>query len=178
MERKIMSIGFAFILFISALALCFSVVSAPAATVKIGVVDIQKVLAQSTVGKKAQQELEEKMKELQAGFKKDEEALFVLQREIEQKSSVWSDEIKREKAVAFQKKRRELVGAQEDARFELQQFEQQLLGPLLDKMKTVLEHEGKKGGYTIILPHTSVFYFDDKIDLTDKIARDLDKAKR
>ncbi len=176
MEREKKS--FTFVLLICTLGLFFSVVSASAATVKIGVVDLQKVLATSTVGQKAQQELEKKMKELQAGFKKDEDELFALQREIEQKSSVWSDEMKREKATAFQQKRRDLVGSQEEARFELTQLEQQLLGPLLDKMRTVLADKGKRGGYTIILPQNAALYFDDKIDLTDTIAKALDKAKK
>ncbi len=178
MERKTMSRGFGFIVFVCALALCFSGASAFAAPVKIGVVDMQKVLAISDVGKKAQQELEKKMRELQAEFKKDEEKLFALQKEIEKKGSVWSDEMKREKAVAFQKKRRELVGAQEDGRLELKQLEQQLLGPIMAKMEAVLKAEGKKGGYTVILPRNAALFLDDRIDLTDMVAKALDRAKK
>jgi outer membrane protein len=164
--------------FVCVLALCISGVSASAATVRVGVVDMQKVLATSSVGKKAQQELEKKMKGLQAEFKKDEEELFALQKEIEKKGLVWSDEMKREKAVAFQKKRRELIGDQEDGRLELKQLEQQLLGPIMAKMETVLKAEGKKGGYTVILPRNAALYFDDKVDLTDTVAKALDKANK
>lgn len=178
MAIKTMFRGLALVVSICFLGLCLSGVSAFAASVKIGVVDMQKVLATSDAGKKAQLELEKKLKELQAEFKKEEDALLALQKDIEKKSSVWSDEIKREKAVAFQKKRRELIGAQEDGRLELQQLEQQLLEPIMDKMRTVLEAEGKKGGYTVILPRNAALYLDDKIDLTDRVARALNRAKK
>lgn len=178
MKRKTIFHGLALVVVICTLVLCLSSMSVSAATVKIGVVDMQKVLATSDAGKKAQLELEKRMKALRAELKKDEDALLALQEEIEKRSSVWSDEVKREKAVAFQKKRRELIGAQEDGRLELQQLEHQLLGPILGKMRTVLEEEGKKGGYTIILPRNAALYLDDKIDLTDSVARALDKAKK
>jgi len=61
--------------------------SAFAGDTKIGVINMQKVLASSAAGKKAQKELEKKMNELKATFKKDEDALLALQKEIEKKSS-------------------------------------------------------------------------------------------
>jgi len=58
----------------------------------IAVLNLRKVFASSEAGKNAQQEMEQKVKELQDKFKKDEDALVALQDEIEKKSSVWSDE--------------------------------------------------------------------------------------
>ncbi len=152
--------------------------SAFAGDTKIGVINMQKVLATSVAGKKAQKELEKKMNELKGTFKKDEAALLALQKEIEKKSSAWSDEMKQEKAIEFQKKRRDLGTKQEDANMELKQLREKHLAPILKKLEKVVKEEAKKGGYTIILPNNAVLYKSDNADITAEITKALDAAMK
>ncbi len=152
-----------------------SVGAAVAAETKIGVINMQKVLANSSAGKKAQEDLEKKMNELKVTFKKDEDVLLALQKEIEKKSSAWSDEIKQEKAIEFQKKRRDLGTKQEDANLELKQLREKHLAPILKKLEQVVKDEAKKGGYTIVLPNNAVLYNADGVDITAAVTEALNK---
>jgi len=161
------------------LAVSFATVgSAFAGQAKIGVINMKKVLASSTAGKKAQKVLEKKMNELRAKFKKDEQGLLALQKEIEKKSSAWSNEVKQQKAIEFQKKRRDLGTKQEDANMELKQLREKHLTPILKKLETVVKAEAKKGGYTIVLPNTAVLYRDKGADMTAVITDALNKAMK
>jgi outer membrane protein len=73
-----------------------------AADNKIGVMNVQKVLTSSVAGKAAKVKFDAKMKELQGKFKTEEEDLLAMQKDIEKKSSAWSEETKQEKVLEFQ----------------------------------------------------------------------------
>jgi len=149
-----------------------------AAANKIGVINMQKVLAGSAAGKKAQKALEKKMNELKSTFKKDENALVALQKEIEKKSSVWSDEKKQEKAIEFKKKRRDLGVKQDDANMELKHLREKHLAPILKKLEGVVKKVAQDGGYTLILPHNAVLYNADEVDVTSAVTKALDKVTK
>ena len=151
---------------------------AHAADIKIGVINMKKVLTNSTAGKKAQKVLENKMNQLRAKFKKDEDALRALQKEIQKKSSAWSDQVKQEKMIEYQKKRRDLATKQEDANLALKQLREKYLTPILKKLEQVVKAEAKKGGYTIVLPNTAVLYQDKGADMTARITKALNKAMK
>lgn len=137
----------------------------------IAVLNLRKVFASSEAGKNAQKEMEQKVKELQDKFKKDEDALVALQDEIEKKSSVWSDDKKQEKGIEFQKMRRDLRVKQEDAQMELKKLEEQRLGPIRKDLEAVIEKLAKEKGYTIILPSEVVMYSSDSIDITEEVTK-------
>jgi len=152
--------------------------TAHAAEAKIGVINMKRVLAGSVAGKKAQKVLEKKMNELRAKFKKDEASLLALQKEIEKKSSAWSTQVKQQKAIEFQKKRRDLGAKQDDANLELKQLREKYLTPILKKLEQVVKEQAKKGGYTIVLPNTAVLYRDKGADMTALITNALNKAMK
>jgi outer membrane protein len=142
--------------------------SAPAraAATKVAVINIQKVLVESAAGKSAKAKMEKKMEQLKKGLKKDEEALIALQKEIEKKSSAWSDEKKQEKAIQFQKMRRNLGVKQDDANLEMKKLQEKYLTPIMKKLETIVTDVAKAKGYTIVLPRNGVLYFDKAVDIT------------
>ena len=144
-----------------------------AAEVKIGVMNIQKIISLSDYGKAATNRFQARVKELDAKFKPEQENLIALQKDIEKKSSAWSDEVKADKAREFQKKQRELQGKVEDARFELKQMQDKELEPILKALQDIVEKVGKDGGYTMIVEARTGLYFDKSIDLSDTIIKRL-----
>jgi len=152
--------------------------STSAAEQKIAVLDMQKALAGSDIGKKAQAEMADKVKELQDKFKQDEDELVALQDEIEKKSSVWSDEKKQDKSIEFQKKRRDLRVKQDDANLELKKLQEQKLGPILQDMEKIVDKVAKEKGYTIILPKAAVVYTDPALEITDEITKALNETSK
>lgn len=159
----------------------FTFFAAPAVQAEmtdIVVLDMQKALTDSDMGKKAQAAMEEKVNELKGKFKGDEDELMALQDEIEKKSSVWSDDKKQEKAIEFQKKRRDLRVKQDDANLELKQLQEQKLSPILKEMEKIVEKVAKEKGYKIILPKAAVVYTDPAIEITGDITKALDASAK
>lgn len=148
-----------------------------AADMKIGVMNVQRVLVNSASGKSAKAKFDEKMQELQTKFKAEEEELITMQKDIEKKSSAWSEETKQMKVREFQKKRRELQEKSEDARFELKTLQDKELAPILKALEGVVVDYGKNNGYTMILDSKSgVVYFSEAVDVTDTLVKELDAA--
>jgi outer membrane protein len=151
--------------------------SADAAEMKVGVMNVQKVLVNSVSGKTAKEKFDQKMQDLQSKFKTEEQDLVDMQGEIEKKSSAWSEETKQLKMREFQKKRRELQEKSEDARFELKTLQDKELAPILKALEGVVDTFGKSNGYTLILDSKAgVIYFSDAVDISDQLVKELDAA--
>ncbi len=156
----------------------FCLGSVQAASTSVAILNMQQVLAKSKAGVKAQKEMEKKLQELQKTFKQDEEKLLAMQKDIEKKSSAWSDEIKQEKAIEFQKKRRDLRVKQEDANLEMKQLREQQLGPLLKVLEQVVADVAKAKGHAVVIPRSSVLYSDKSVEITDDVIKALDSGKK
>lgn len=156
---------------------CFVAYTCSAADLKIGVINVQKIIVSCESGKAAKERFDAKMKELQGSFKKEEEALKILQDEIKKKSSAWSEEKKADKVREYQKNGRELQAKTDDARFEMKQLQDKELEPILKALETVVLKFGKEKGYTAILDSKNgVVYFDDAIEVSDAIIKKLNEA--
>ncbi|WP_456384775.1 OmpH family outer membrane protein [Desulfolithobacter sp.] len=149
-----------------------------AAAPKIGVVNVQKALQSSDAGKEAQSAMEKKLKELQEQFRQEEDALLALQKEIEKKSSVWSDDTRREKVIELNKKRRDLQLKQDDANMELKRLREKKYGPILKTLEQVVEEVAKENGYTVVLPRNAVLYYSETIDMTKDTIQALDRKMK
>ena len=145
-----------------------------AAEVKIGVMNLQKIIAQSEYGQAVRKRLEARGKELEAKFKPEQESLIALQKDIEKKSSAWSEDVRAEKIRQFQKMQRDFQVKTDDARFELKQMSDKETEPILKALQDIVEKIGKEGGYTLILEgRGGVVYANPAVDLSDTIVKRL-----
>lgn len=152
---------------------------ASAAEMKIGVMNVQKVLLDSVAGKSARAAFETKAKELKGKFANEENALKAMQEDIDKKSSAWSPEKKDAQMREFQKKGREFQAKTEDARFELKQLQDKELEPILKTLQTVVDDFGKRNGYTVILDSKiGVLYSSSAIDVSAELTKSLDAAMK
>jgi outer membrane protein len=163
MRTKLSTIAVAFTFLMVAV---LNNIPAQAAGNKVAVINIQKVLVESEAGKKAKAKVEKRMNELKASFKKDEDALIALQKEIEKKSSAWSEDKRMEKGREFQKKRQSLADKQEDANLEMKKLQEKNLTPIMKKLETIVAEVAKAKGYTVVLPRNGVLYYDKADDIT------------
>ncbi len=148
---------------------------AQAADVKLGVMNVQRVLVECVAGKAAKARFDERMQELQASLKSEEDALLAMQNDIEKKNSAWSEDTKQEKMREFQRKRREAQEKAEDARFELKAMQDKELDPILKTLEKVVKDYGEANGYSLLIDARSgVLYAVQGIDITDEIVAELD----
>ena len=146
---------------------------------KIGVMNVQKVLLDSTAGKNAKEIFEKRTNELQEKFQAEQEALVALQEEIEKKSSAWSKDKKGEKIRELQMGQREMQVKSEDAQLELRQLQDKELEPILKMLQTVVNSYGQKNGFSVILDSkVAVLYADPSMDVSEDITKELDKRMK
>ncbi len=169
-----------FTLWTSSLLLMLALVlPAAAADIKVGIVDLQRALNESSSGRRAKDQFKGEFEKMQNGLKSEKESLDRLKDDLDKKSTVLSDDQRRTKMEDFERRRRDLRRKLEDSDAELRKKDQELTGSILKDMAVVIQEIGEREGYTLILENSSssVLYGSKSIDITDSVIKAFD-AKR
>jgi outer membrane protein len=146
---------------------------------KIGIMNVQKVLVQSEPGLKAKEVFEKKKNELEAGFETEQQLLQEMQQDIEKKSSVWTKEKRDEEILEFNRMRRDLQTKTEDARMEMKRLQDKELEPIIKELEKVVDTFGEKNGYSMILDSKNgVIFYNTALDVSDALIEELNKAMK
>lgn len=145
--------------------------------VKIGVVDLQRALMSVNEGRKAKEKLEREVQQRQKSFDRMQDDLKKLKDEIEQKISVMTEEMKRQKLQEYQRKLMELQDYYLNNQRELAEMEAKMTKPILERFQRILQEIGAKEGFTIIVDKAAVLYNDAATDLTDRLIQDFNAGK-
>ncbi len=150
-----------------------------ATAVKVGYVDMQKAITETSEGKKAKEKLEKEFKDKQADLKKMEEDLKNMSKDLEKKALVLSDDVKAKKQQELQEqmmKYREIVGK---SQVDIQKKERDLTLPIVTKLRDIIEKIAKAEEYSMILEKSeqSVLWAQKDLDLTDRIVKEFEKKK-
>ena len=146
---------------------------------QIVTVNIQDVLLGSEAGQEVKKVLEVKVGEFQDKFQKEQGEVDALRAEIEKKSTVWSQEVKEEKERDYQKRVRDMQLKSEDAQFELQQLEKQVMSPILNELQKVIKEVGEKNGYAMIIDsRAGLLYVDEALDISEIVKKELDARQK
>ena len=167
---------------------------ATAPALKVGIVDLGRILKESAAGKQAFQTLkqfEEKVRkeidEKKRNKESKEAALRTLQAELTTQSLVLSEAAKRDKEETLRRQVREVRRFVDEAnRFleeserELREREAELTARLLRDLLDVIKTVGKEEQFTIIFEKNErlLLFAADAIDLTDKIMKRFEATKR
>jgi len=179
MRLRILVVISAVVLLLGATGLVSSQAEAAENGKQIVTVNIQDVLLGSEAGQEVKKVLEGKVGEFQEKFQKEQEEVDALRAEIEKKSTVWSQEVKEEKERDYQKKVREMQLKSEDAQFELQQLEKQVMSPVLNELQKVIKEVGEKNGYAMIIDsRAGLLYVDDSLDISEIVKKELDARQK
>ena len=152
--------------------------TAPASTVRIAYIDVQRVLARSSAGVAAREQLEREKAVMQKEMDSKRVELEKLRDELEKKGALLTPDARREKQEGFERKRRDAARMMDDFQKELEKKEQVLLQRVLQELSGVIEKVGKEKGYYMIVEKrgASVLYASADADLTDEIIRAYDQA--
>jgi outer membrane protein len=152
---------------------------ASAQQIKIGFVDLQRALNDSSAGKKAKEEFKKQVERLQVDLKAQKDRLDALKEQLEKKALVMKDDERRNLEKDYQKKLRDFELSYKDSQAELQMRDNELTADLLKQLQVVIEKFGKDGNYTIILEQasSSVLYGSPEIDLTDQIIEAYNRSR-
>jgi Skp family chaperone for outer membrane proteins len=136
---------------------------------KIAIVDIQKIVSESTATKDINKQLEKKKNEFQAQINKQEESLMKEDQALgKQKASLSAD--------AFEKKRKEfqekVAGVQRDVQKKRAQLENaytQALGTVQKTVVEIIKGIAEDKGFTIAIPASQALYFQSNMDISSEV---------
>jgi len=148
----------------------------PASSARIAYIDVQRVLARSSAGVAAREQLEREKSVMQKEMDGKRVELEKLRDELEKKGPLMTADARREKQETFERKRRDAARMMDDFQKELEKKEQVLLQRVLQDLSGVIEKVGKDRGYYMIVEKrgASVLYASADADLTDEIIRAYD----
>jgi outer membrane protein len=150
---------------------------APAASQKIGFIDIQRVLARSQAGVAAREQLEREKAAMQKEMDTRRVDMEKLREDLEKKGPLMTAEVRREKQEAFEKKRRDAARVADDFQKDLEKKESGLLQKVLADLSTVIDRVGKAKGFWLVVERSrgGVLYAASEADLTDEVIRAYDQ---
>ncbi|MCP4405834.1 MAG: OmpH family outer membrane protein [bacterium] len=168
MKRKTLSIITCLSLVLVTCVFCASA-SAQSAELKIGFVDLQRVIDSSAEGKQAQEEIRKRADELGQRAKEMQEAMQAMKADYDKQFDVLTPEAKGQKRDEISKLERDYTRFVNDSQSELRQIEQRALKQLLENVgKLVLEY-GKQENFTLILEAGNILYGIEQIEITEDV---------
>jgi len=158
--------------------LCFVSFAEAADVAKIGVVDFQKILQNSSAGKYAQAEINKKGKQMESELAKKGAGIEERKKQIEKESLVMSKEMREEKQREIRIQINDLKVMQKRFTQEFKAFENRLVQRIrMDVLKTV-DKIGKSEGYLMIVERKTgeVIYSPTSVDITDAFIQNYNKT--
>jgi outer membrane protein len=155
-------------------------VSATETTVKLGIVDLNKAVNESSQGKKATVELESAIKGKQEELDGKGKAFEKLKSQIDAQGSAMSAEVRKNKEDELERLTREYQRELSDSRKEMQKKENELTGHIVKELREIINIIAHEDRYDLIIDKipTLVLFEDNGLDITDKVIKKLYEKKK
>ena len=150
---------------------------APPAGQRIGYIDLARVLARSSAGVAAREQLEREKAAMQKEMDTKRVELDKLRDELEKKGSLMAPDARRDREEAMERKRRDATRLADDFQRELGRKEQLLAQKVMQDIGGVIERIGKQKGYYLVLERgrAGVLFSAPEADLTDDVIKAYDQ---
>ncbi len=154
-------------------------VRAQAADAKIGYVDLQKAIQETSAGKKAKSDLEKEFNAKKAELQKKEADIKKMGEDLEKKKVALSDDVRAKKTQELQQEMMKFQKEVGESQMNIQKKERDLTGPIIDKLQSAIGRVAKAKGYTMVLEKSeqSVLWAQKDDDLTDEVVKDFESKK-
>lgn len=148
-----------------------------AQNVKVGVVDLQKFQKNSKAFQKASVGVKKKFDDMQQKLSDERNAVGKLDEELKKQSMMLSLDAQEDKKRELEKKQRQFKFMYDEFSQEMKDTEMEAIKKVMKELEKVVEKIGEKEGYTIILERRTLglLYFNNTIDLTDRVTDAYDK---
>jgi outer membrane protein len=162
-------------------ALAFCSLSAPtqalaAPTVTVIVVDPDRILQESKVGKSVQAQIQEKASSYQKNVSQQEQELYSERQEIEKQRSILAQDAFAVKAKEYEQKVAEAGKKAQNAEREIAQGRNQALGRIINSIEEIVQEIAKERNANLVVTKQSVMFFDPSFDVTEETVKRLDKV--
>lgn len=136
---------------------------------KVGVVDIRRVINESQAGKAAYEKFRGQIKKVEGELLREKQEVERLKGDFEKKSALMSEEDRRNLEKEIQKRERGYILSGRDSEQELAQREREMTEAVLTDIRKIVNEVGKAEKFSLILERSQVPYSDEAIDVTKKV---------
>ncbi len=146
---------------------------------KVGYVDVQKAIQATASGKKAKETLDAEYGKRKKELDKKKADIEKMGQDLEKKKAVLSEEVMGKKQAELQEEMMKFQKVVSENQLEIQKKEKDLVEPILDKMKRVIERVANEKGYSLVIEKQSqnVLFAQKDADLTDSVIQAFEKEK-
>ncbi len=137
----------------------------------IGVIDVQKVVRDSEVGKKALAEVKAVTDKKQQEINQRQSSIQAMQDKLDKQKDILSAEAQEKLKSDINKGMTELRRFREDSEQEIQNKLGIALKGLEEKVVPIIQKMGSERGYSIIVTRDALIYSSPKNDVTDEVIR-------
>ncbi len=143
---------------------------------KVGYINLQRLVNESTMGKTARAEIEKLRSEKETLLRNKLKEINDIRELINKEGDKMDAAIRQEKTRALNKASKEYQRLAEDAKEDLTNEDNELVAIILQKADGVLKSVAKSKKYTIILKDANAIgYLDPSVDITDDVLKELNK---
>jgi len=165
------------------LTLIFAAFLLPAAVIaqeaKIGVVDMERAIVQSTEGKKAEANFTSKFEQLRRNIEGKQKHIEDQQNKLKTQERLLDDAAKAAITTDITKSQTELTRSQDDAQKELDSLRGELMRPIAQVAEVVVQSYARDHGFTLLIDssnpqNTSIVFVHRQADITDEVIKLID----
>ncbi|GAB4265984.1 MAG: OmpH family outer membrane protein [Deferrisomatales bacterium] len=146
---------------------------------KVGLVDLQRCLNESVMGKRYKAEFSAQMEEMKGELDREEAALKALREDLEKQSMVLSATAKAEKEKEYKEKLEAFKEKFRASQQTLQRKDQELTRRILKDLQGVIRVLGETGGYALVVEKNEggVLFAGQGVDITDEVIKRYDRLQ-
>ena len=150
---------------------CLLLTPALAKELKIGVVDIENIINNSPDYKRIEGALKKKSEDLGRPLQQKEQELGQQVQEFQKQAQagIIKEDVRKQRESEFQKKFDEIQKSKDTAARSFQDYYQQEMKPLMDKMNKAVEQVANEENLDVVFPKAGVYVRDKSLDITDKV---------
>jgi outer membrane protein len=143
--------------------------AAPAQTMKVAVVDVQRAVMQTEDGLRAQATLKKLFDNRQQELNKRQQELAKQKEEIDKQSKVLSQQALQRKVDDWQKQMVELQTTFVEYNKELEKKQKELTDPIFERVVASIKRIAGTDSYDLIVDRATVAFSRSDLDLTDRV---------
>ena len=151
------------------LALAPSFVSAQEQRVKIGFLDVQRVISESQAGKRARDRFQAEIKKAEADALRDKNEIERLKSDLDKKGPLMKEDERRNLEADLEKRYVNYQRAVTDTQQTLQKKDREMTNDILKELEKIVAEVGKADKFTLILERSQILYSDQGIDISNRV---------
>ncbi len=157
---------------------CLAFATTAFAELKVGVINVEQIIAQSAKGKQAKNRIDQKMKGIEAKLQKMQKDLEKFQKDMQKQSMALSKDAQAKKIEQYRSKLAAYEQLRRQSQEDFANAQKQIVEPVISLLVKTTQNYAKKNGYDLILnAKTTVLFATKQLDLTQSILKAFNSAK-